>query len=215
MPQGRIVRSRVRPWVLGQPIFRYVDLAHAEAVESGSIKIGTLRSFAALESVRADPDEGRVTYTSDILRSGERNFEAAAARCGVYVEDSYGIVIDNSEATWVSENQYCVCTSYRGDLPDNGNKQAVFEIKNAEAFASRLSSILEPIRTAVIGPVDYGTRERDARQPLDTHPAFLKPLSFASEHEVRLLFGGPLGDDTAPIITAADIELASLMVRVR
>lgn len=215
VPTGHTVSTGGPPWVPGQPVFKYVDLVHASFIEIGSIKVGTLRSFSTLESSRADPDEGRITYNSNELRSGDSDFNAAAARCGFHVENSIGVVIQDVKTTWITPNHYCFCTSYRGDLPDIDCQQAVFEIKDAIAFASRLASIITNIGLATIEPVYYDNRERDARQPLAMGPAFLKPYSFSSEYEVRFVFEGPAAENAAPIITAADAKLAGLMRRIR
>jgi hypothetical protein len=56
--------------------WKMVDAADAHFIEAGSLKLGTLSSYQALENGRADDRDGVVTIESGVLMQGIPEHEA-------------------------------------------------------------------------------------------------------------------------------------------
>lgn len=204
------------PWRLGRPLFKYVDVADAHYLEAGSLKIGTLRGYANLESDRRDADENttiaNIDYVSSATAEGRAFFERNLFRLG----PNANVQASNSTFIQRGPNLYCLCFSHKGDLPDTDGAQAVFQIDNVKAVINRLILNNSALRKSIIAPVRYGERVINvARADQFVANPLLKPAIFSREHEVRLLGLKEIDDDADPIYGKADPILSKLLRRIR
>jgi hypothetical protein len=213
-------------WMPGKPLFKYVDLNDAEYLENGSVKIGTLRSYAALEGPRRDAGEN---YARIEMPSGSIDdplYRQAVERTGVFKfsPTSKGVHFANGLKVVIpGPNAYCFCASYRGDLIDDpNNPQALFRIDDLSSWCERVEEMNPEIGKLERFQVMYRSRTRSGFAPGDERPhALVKPVEYQNEFEVRVIGGvGRDGkrvpDDDAPVIYGApDRKLASLMQRIR
>lgn len=203
------------------PIYKFVDVAHADAFASGSVKVGTLSGYGRLESDRRDPGENSISRTFSHLDSRDplqRVF--MEAMLGVELNGDIELV-GHPEGTTIhifGIDYYCCCFSKSPDAEQFGDKQAVFEISDPHAWALRLKQQTPLLNRFIVAEVAYG--ERQSR--LETNPAadtdpFLKPIRFITEREVRVIWVPVLPSKHLPQIPPSppDQILAALAKRIR
>ena len=203
-------------WDRTKPLYKYVDACDAHYLEAGSIKIGTFRSYAKLESSRQDTDENIFRYDLPTLDMMNPDDNALARSFGFEVNNC-NVEFRGNVSNIVGPNHYCICTSYRDDLPEEILvPQAVFRIENVDKWMDRIVSLHRHIGTYVGGLVEYGIRGGvPTHGQTPTVDPFIKPERYAHEHEVRFVSSKPCAEDAQPIYGAADEELAALMERIR
>ncbi len=194
-------------------LYKYVNVEHAQSLQNGSIKIGTIRGYADLENGRDDAAEGTsVVYPTHIsLKPGEgEEIRRGMRQMGLH---SYGAVEIHGanksiEYRAVTPNYLCYCLSLvpRSRSLLSGGNQAVFEIVNFDGFLLQLLTKLH-VDKAWVGAVEYSQREFSAFDaPGSKAPdAWRKPYKRArdgyrydKEYEYRILMMPQEGVSTAP-----------------
>lgn len=207
------------------PLFKYVDEDDAKYLESGSVKIGTLRSYANLESPRRDAGENHAVVKLPPGGIDDPSYRAAVERTGIFrfSPTSKGVRSMNGLHVIIpGRNAYCFCGSYRDDLPDDPDRpQALFRIDDLSAWCRRVQEMKPQIGTLERFQVMYRSRTTSGLTPGNEIPrALVKPVEYQSEFEVRVIGGvgvnrAGIANDAPTIFGAPDRELASLMRRVR
>ena len=208
-----------KPFDQSQPLFKYVDPKDAHFLKAGSIKVGTLRGYAALEGPRQDDAE------NSIWRAGG-NFSAQNPLHRTYLESSGGFafagdglqsIIRGINIASAGVDLNCLCFS-RSDAAfgkfESG--KALFKIDDSAAFLVRLSEICNLRSAHHVGHVIYKERRADIRvNPTEQPDPFVKPPWFIGEREVRVLWAAVPGREPATIYGKKDDQLAATLVRVR
>lgn len=205
------------------PLFKYVDEEHAESMQGGCFRIGTLASFAAVEDRRADKYEGaHFTKSGSFFHSGTAgiDFDPLPLRSlGINIQagSTTGISIVNCRGVNRSENLYCLCFQGNGDTPDDlGKPQAVFKINNVQELAWRITAKVDDLDTFAIGKVVYGSRDSQIGDGAAAVPnPFIKPNEpFSWEQETRILWTpSPKKLDISPLFVTVNVK--GLIERIR
>jgi len=156
--------------------YKYVDLEHAESVASGSLRIGTLASYADLEGSRADPWDGCLVRTAEaghILDTDVPADRELAAQFGFNVTGSGRATFENINFFLGFASIFCFCMS---DRPKNahlmkGRPQAVYEVPDCAALADAVLRQHAWLMTeAKVGCVVYERRHIPLREGLGPVP---------------------------------------------
>jgi hypothetical protein len=208
------------PWP-PRRVYKYVDAKDAHFLEEGSVKIGSLRGYAALEGARSDSGEGtashRLERKFDLLNPGEPDADIMS-QLGIEVR---GPMIDCSfEVDFLDQSPdfYCLCFSDRSDIdhPD-GTEQAVFEIKHVRRLTTLLKELCPQLGSSRTGRITYRSRAMGdpfANGRVEVNP-FIKPETFAWEREVRALWSPATDDAVQAPIYVNDDRIKDLIKRLR
>jgi hypothetical protein len=201
--------------------WKIVDLEHADIVASGSLLIGNLRRYAALENGRADDLDGALVIQTRHLFSGAEHQRALWRRItGDMVHPEADIVLDHCTVVEHSPPVWSFCMTRVGCEydPMQGLPKAIFEISDVARLAFSVFKT-QPLRIhrSIIGQVSYQPRkiEQDEVWGYSASP-FIKDPKFAGEKEIRIVFLPRAGFPCAEsIVTRPNAEIASLLRRVR
>lgn len=204
-------------WDRTMPLYKYVDACDAHYLEAGSVKIGNFRGYAKLESSRRDSEENIFNYELPNLDIGNADDNVLARSFGYDFNNCRCGIFSRNISKVIGPNHYCICTSYRPDLPGEILiPQAVFRIHSVDKWMDRIVRLHRHIGTYVGGLVEYGSRAGFLKRgQAPTVDPFIKPQQFSHEHEVRFVSSRPCAEDAKPIYGAADADLARLMERIR
>jgi hypothetical protein len=155
-------------------IYKYVNAEHAEFLERGSLRVGTLRSYSALEN-RSDPLEGTLLLRMNSIYIGgaHENIREREAlkRIGLNVDAAeynlfYGICVSREV-----EPLFCVCFSlYRNNaFLQRDKEQAIFEIND---ICGLLDAVNAEYRLGIgyAGNIIYTFDELDYLENIDKPP---------------------------------------------
>lgn len=198
--------------VVPSVLYKYTSPEWAtKMVATGAVRVGTLSYFRRIEAAgpeRSDPQEGirvtqtdgrAVTYTPETMPSYLKPVlgiqEGEKIHPDFRLQFAEGAVIINQE---IHVDMYVYCASDRWD-PALMSKfgGACVRINDPANFFDEIVSHLafydaNGIRESVqfrVGPVEYRDRLETYPQVTQYDPVFRKPLSYASEHEVRAAWG--------------------------
>lgn len=171
-------------------------------LETGSIRIGTLFEYQALEGdARVDCGEGKRITTSE---PGEVTYQQGSIAhqllesMGIHVE---GSICTNGSNAVVHERQhpdcYVFCASARhgADLYDKFGGACVM-VTDYQSFVSQLDCAFRHVLAVegltvsqpVVGHCAYGPRAIPFTQTPMAHECFTKPEPYRSEAEIRVLW---------------------------
>lgn len=196
--------------------WKFVDLEHADAVGSGSIKIGTLASYAQIENGRADQLDGAVTFNVN-LSGGVPEHRAAAARIGFHgLQEGMGMSECFVTQKAQPANAFCMSAIGCRHDPTPDRAKAVFEINTLLLQWHLSRKLAEQFSYIMWGPVSYEPRIIDALANAGQGPdPFIKDPKFEAEQEIRMYFhprsGRPL---PGTIVTGADPAIAACIKRI-
>jgi len=190
-----------------------VDAVDAHFIESGSLKLGTLSSYKALENGRADDRDGIVTVETGVLMHGVPEHERAMERSGF---GGCGLVINSK----IEERQpitFAFCMSETGCRYDRTPHipKAIFRVNGVRTLARLLSEKYQKnFRHGAIGRVQYAVTTVNALElNYPNSSAFLKDIEFRQEREIRIAWRAfDRGAET--LYTRPDPEIASLFTQV-
>lgn len=190
---------------LGRPpkprgkIYKYVDTEHAEFLERGSLRIGTLRSYSALEN-RSDPLEGTLLLRMNSIYIGsihENNRERAALkRIGLNVDNVEHNVFDGIYVSREVEPLFCLCFSlYKNNaFLQSHREQAIFEINNITGLLDAINADYR-LGVGYAGNVNYTFDELDYLENIErpAHPFEKRAVrddgyEFYKEREFRYIY---------------------------
>ena len=207
-----------------KPLYKYVDLKHAQGVAAGSTKIGTIWGFRRMEGSKNDSRENIIPFDfrkKKILSGKNPHDKALLASIGLYIPEEVDIVLKGATFNYVGQDYYACCfseaiesTSLIADGP-----QAVFRIDDIRSWVSRICQICDVLGPAKVRKVAYRDRRtfRMSGGHALTDP-FVKPMHYADEQEVRVLWmtngDTEMGAFPEMEIIRADPVIASLLTRV-
>jgi hypothetical protein len=205
-----------------QPIaaWKYVDLEHADAVAAGSLRIGTLSGYSALENGRADSNEGVVRLGMDGVRSDLPDHRRALERVGLVGAGRpdpqirfHDLTLSHRAPPW-----YAFCMARKGCTytPPNHKQQALFEIVDLTMFAAKLANIFsQKFSRMGISNVEYARIDFEFSDPLAPMPdPFVKHPDFRVEEEVRVVFAPRDEHVPEPFNTSRNPVIASHIRRI-
>lgn len=206
--------------------WKYVDLKDAHFIEAGSLKLGTMEDYWALENGRGDPMDGGSAIHAQRI-DGRPGSVRALARMNSRFDGTDAdlarqrIVIRNSTRVFVGDPFRAFCVSEVGCTYDPTPKtpKAVFQVDDLEALARRVLA-LHPgqLAGAQVGRVSYRSPVVDAfgpARPPGPSP-FVKRPEFARERELRMVFAAPDSPSSiTTLFTRPDVGVASMFRRVR
>lgn len=202
--------------------YKYVDIEFADAVASGSLRIGTFESYGALEGVRRDDGEGVLQRTLN-YHIGDTNTDSvgvrAAASVGICLENSQNVIFRKVRSILTIPPLYCFCMSRRLDNMHlmAERPQAVFEVTGVKSLAHAVMS-LYPDRLIGFraGNVTYKSRIVDALLDQTSGPEpFVKSEQFAQECEIRIIWQPDPGASPEAFVTDKNLAIANFLRRVR
>lgn len=204
-------------------VFKYVALGHAEAIEGGTFRIGTLHTYGDIEVRRADAFEGvHEINTGNLNVQGVAgvDFEAGAfERIGMRFRPGThtGLRMQGNRIISRCANMYSLCFATSPDYPDDpGNQQAVFAIRDLEELIWRLSERHKVLRDFCIGRVTYRDRKTVFGDGLPDIPdPFVKPSVFSWEEEVRAIWNPPNWSDSLSPFISDPVDTSGIVERVR
>ena len=201
------------PKGLVMPAWKMVDAEHADAVERGSLLIGTLAGYKQLENGRADALDGGVEYySSQPMFKGDPASEVAMRRLGI---DAHLAV--NVTTRIVQPPTYAFCMAKPGCMhdPTPEKQKAVFAISDAIELSYAITrKFAEKFARVGVGEVRYEKRRFDVfgEEPSDADP-WVKDLIFEPEMEIRIAWLAT--SQATPFVTGEDEELARFLTRIR
>ena len=214
----KVSQPYISSWVRGDPLFKYVDECDAHFLEKGSVRIGTLRGYSQLESSRADREENTSkTFYAGTLDQSHPKFDVIMQNMG-FKDGGFnvGLKLTNCGGNIFGPDLNCFCASDSDkNRPTNLAKpQSCFRIDDLVAWIREIRIACPKFLGAWVRPVTYGTRHSNPLQVPDAPDPFLKPVEFAHEQEIRMIWN--LGDGILPAITdtPSSPSLARLMTRV-
>jgi len=201
--------------------YKFVDLEHADAVERGCLKIGTLSSYAGLEGEKKDDREGVLIRKVSSLRISDSQNDPAgvniAAQIGIVLGNGSDVRITNCSSELRHPNVYCFCMSSSSkNLRLAGERhQAVFEIKGVHSLAYILhKQNADRLKYALVKRVQYQSREVEVSAFSPEYPdPFVKDVSYTDEDEVRIIWSAPTSP-IEPFITPESFMVANLLRRI-
>lgn len=205
------------------PIYKYVDEDHAQYLEKGSIKLGTLWSFGDLEDQRSDSSENTSSGLFEALSGDNPRDRAFLKALGFDVPPGVNFRSTCGGTTFHvrSDDLYACCFSADPDRSKliAAKPQAIFKVDDIYSFVNRVCQLVPQLGPATCGKVRYGDRSISLDRPPFARPSpFVKPVAFERENEVRIVWAvsqeypvGPL-----PLIAPLppDTVVASLLQRV-
>lgn len=180
------------------PVYKYLPRRHAIALAQGrSIFVRTLKHFRDVErhgSERGDAGEGKRRIRG--MMNGPPNaFSQGAVEIG---EGSRNVVFRNcpiDTTYWMDAYAYCVSTvCSHATMALFGDADACVRIDDPAAFLREIESVLRisgglSINDREMGRVVYdGRRSYQLEHLPDISPAFMKPGSYAPQHEFRMVW---------------------------
>ena len=205
------------------PVYKYVDLIHAEAVAAGSVKIGTLWGYGSIEGNKRDDSENSLDINfsnKDILSSDSTHDQIILRSMGLIAPP--GITIDMQGANIkVRGADFWTCCFSKSDKVSEfyaEAHQAIFRIDDMEQWVNRLCQIIPALGPATCSEVVY--QERTSGKIADGRAIsspFVKPPRFSNESEVRVVWDfKSLINAPRPSLqpTGPDSTIASLLIRV-
>lgn len=202
--------------------YKYVDAGDAEYLMRGTLKIGTLRSYGALESDRADPREGRVDMHIRSIGFGKAathpDADAIAKSMGMYFGPNVDVRFTNNTHGRRTPNYYCFCMSV---VPNNlslcrEKEQAIFEVTGIRSLIAVLAD-LEPRLSgpASFSRVTYKPTSGDVLDMWQQQPSpFVKEPRFESEREIRIIWMPTDKREPIEFVTEPSARVAALLRRV-
>lgn len=206
------------------PVFKYVDIEHADAVSQGSTKIGTIWGFRELEGAKRDEGENTIPFSfgpKDVLDANNPRDRALLRSIGLNVDDDFKIEMRGATINYVGQDYYASCFAKYPNLRQlNAEKmQAVFRIDDIRAWVVRICQIFDVLGPCFVQEITY--RDRLNYRMVDgiaiTSPV-VKPVNFMGEQEVRVVW---LADQKTPVgkypsleVIRRDEVLSSLITRV-
>lgn len=186
-----------------------VDVAHADAVASGRLRIGTLEDYKGIENGRADPADGGLTINSGVLMGAVPEHNAALARMR---STNVGLMV-NCTISFQQPPLYAFCMAMPGCRHDPSPDQpkAMFQIGDVHRFAE----LIAQANSEMLGEwrVDYVRYEPRNVMALDAfsdaHP-FIKDVRFEAEQEIRIIWR-PRSDTATPFVTSPNEAIAALL----
>jgi hypothetical protein len=175
-------------------LYRRFDLLeHAQDFVAGHIYVSTLEKCRNSEDhVRRDEGEGRTQVETGLIYPGVPNYENLLRRFGFDPAMYKNAVIANSRERRGVRDAWLLCMSTdRGGEACERLGDYVVEISRPREFFAELSLQLHAqglCDECSFGPVVYGPRTRKGLEPPLAPDAFVKPLSFALELEVRFVW---------------------------
>jgi len=203
--------------------YKYVDLEHAAAVQLGSLKIGTLRSYSRMEDdYRSDLNEGllRRKIRGISFRGDDEKGIAAAAGFGYDVGGDPGLTVTIQDCVNYEETReaFCFCASRISSSKSllSGKAQAIFRISNFFLLAKLLrAQHRSKFKTVQAGWVHYFRRELvDYENAIDLPACLIKEMKYKEDYEIRIAFHAAEGIVAEPFITPPNAEIAALFTRV-
>lgn len=195
--------------------WKQVDLAHAQALEAGSVKLGRLNDYSNLENGRADPMEARVQFHSGTLSQDVPEHRAAMERFGIIGGSGGRITGSVHEVGFPPLYAFCMSEIGCEYDPSPDVPKATFEVSNVKRLALLL---LHKQRARVhrykCGPVSYERRVFDALEPPVLPDPFVKSPQFAVEREIRIALVALPGAPFETIISDPDPDIAALLTRI-
>ncbi|CAG0957759.1 hypothetical protein GEOBC_00553 [Geobacteraceae bacterium] len=206
-PPGRFHLLR-DPSLLNVPkLYRFLDeRGHAEAFCRGEIWTTTLHICRHREDVaRADRGEGKHTYKNLSVVAGSASdpkVQAVVRKLGLPPIGGGRVSLYANLAERTMPDTHLLCLSYRSDAEAMSKfGKYCIEISQPVEFFRHLSYATQRQRArmswARIAPVVYRPREYCDDEPEPGMMGFVKPESYKSEEEVRLLWmpfdEGPIG----------------------
>lgn len=203
--------------------YKYVDVRHAEAMAAGSLRIGTLASFASIEAARKDEAEGIL-----VSRPFTGVFDNPTVPISVFGGQftfAAGTIITMTNCTFerAVPPAYAFCFSL--DLSASEPRmidKALFKISDIDALRQAISSSHDQLKGQWWSqPVKYGSRTIDPNPfsfPITGDP-FLKEAVHSWECEHRFVWRpvkeAKTDDDLEPIFTGVNDQIAKLLERIR
>lgn len=206
--------SVLRPAQRRTPIraYRYFrEFEHAEAFIRGDIRLSTLEVCRGYENpAQGDAEEAIHTYNTGSLygSSEDAEFVALAARAGIAIGPGCsGITVTDCKKIDRLPDAYVLCLtdSDRPEVFRDDFGPYCVEITNLPAFAHSFSigvAKLLGVNQGRYGPVTYREREYTGFQPFPGELGFVKPLTYAKQREIRLLWERPDGARLEPIVVS-------------
>lgn len=195
-------------------LFKIVDNEAAPLVLEGSVKLGTAKSYAALEDhMRRDTLDSSVEYrAAHIQTTGLGDVHDAAAE-NVSIRIAPGVVGQIRGCSAVPSPPrryvYCVTRAYAHQVRP---AQAVFEVFDIEDLAKTLQSLDSRLGWYKIDWVEYAARQFDAYEMNVEPDPFIKRPKFRPECEARITFDA-VGDFNEAGLIVSDTQLGRFFRR--
>lgn len=182
---------------LDQPVYKYVDLDHADSVARGSVKIGTLWGYRELEGKRKDTGENTIPIEfleSDVLDLRNPQHRVLLRAMGLEIPDDFEdftIVTNGAAINIVGQDFFTSCFS---KAPDNiclleERRQAIFEIADLKSWVRRVCHLYPVLGPARAAEVRYQDRANVNLVGGRMQPSpFIKPHQYIDEQEVRVIW---------------------------
>lgn len=180
--------------------YKFVDLAVAEHVAAGKLKIGTLKDYASLESERRDIGEGTTKqYIENEVFDG-----STANPQGVHVSGNGTVTMEGSTFVLHHPNVHTFCMSSTIKAMPN-TPQAIFLIRQPQRLAMLLSALNRQLGSySIAQKVRYASRTRNWKEEAIVSPSpAVKSREFAWESEIRIWWPFP---KRAPVVWDPTME---------
>lgn len=198
--------------------WKYVDEEHADTVGNGSLRIGTLESYALIENGRADPLDGGIEMhlTSYAARGGKRHpilekmgFRGTENLYGAYFAELTQVILP------YPSNAFCMSKIGTPFTHHKGKRQALFEVNVPGLFNYLAFKYRTTHPTIVSGEVEYERRKFEVETMEDEAPhPFIKDVKFAREREVRIYLQARNPQKVTTLETGPDPVIARLLRRI-
>lgn len=208
--------------------YKFVDLAYADDVAQGALKIGTLRSYANLEALRKDSNDGaKQVNLPHFLSDRPEEIASFSQKMGPFGfgfgKDTQFLSFDNNIFRHEYQNCFCFCMSRSQSWPPviERDSQALFEISNIRTLTQIfVSEIKEHIQSAFIGNITYEPQSHLNISSDLTPSPWTKDSIFDWENEVRIIMDPDRNmykdpENIEPIFIKPHSEIAALFTRIR
>jgi hypothetical protein len=194
---GPPIRLYTQPEFFPRYVYRFFKQEwEADALCRGQVFVSTVERCRRYEALgQGDPDETKKIYNSGAIQgsSGEPRFEEVVSRLNARFERCTDIVLDDCEFVSSYPDAWVLCFTLLSQSPDVqtfGNFGV--RIRKPADFFRRVTAALRgrglPVMAAAFGAINYKDRAYMGLAPDPGPRAFIKPVSFKSQCEARMIW---------------------------
>jgi hypothetical protein len=191
------IRVDTQPEFFPRYVYRFFkEEWQADALCRGQVYVSTIEACRKYETPgQGDPHETKKIYNSGVLRgsSGEPEFEEVVRRLGAKFVGCTNVGFEDCEVTTSYPDAWVLCFTLLSQSPDVqtfGNFGV--RIRKPAAFFRRVTAALRgrglPVMAAAFGAINYADRTYMGLAPDPGPRAFIKPVSFKSQCETRMIW---------------------------